>query len=132
LWLGRGNAAPRMVGLPQLTVGEMRDAITTIRRFMAGEWDVYTPVQTSSQHVRMHHGGGPPVPIYLAASGPIMLRMAGELADGVLFEGSLSREGIARAKSLIAEGARRAGKDPGSVRQVLSMRCIVRETRREA
>ncbi len=99
LWLGRGNAAPRMVGLPQLRVGEMRDAIIKMRAFMAGEWDVYQPSEADSDKVRLHHGGGPAVPIYLAARGPMVTRLAGELCDGALLTCPPTPEGIARARS---------------------------------
>ena len=36
LWLGRGGAAPMMVGLPRLRVRQMREAIVKIKAFMAG------------------------------------------------------------------------------------------------
>jgi alkanesulfonate monooxygenase SsuD/methylene tetrahydromethanopterin reductase-like flavin-dependent oxidoreductase (luciferase family) len=132
LWLGRGNAALRMVGIPQLTIKEMRDSITKIKRFMAGEVGVYTPTQTHSKQVRLHHGGGTAVPVYVSAAGPIMMRMAGELGDGVLLSCPLTVEGLASARKLVAEGAARVGKDPSAVHEVVQMRCLIRETRKEA
>jgi alkanesulfonate monooxygenase SsuD/methylene tetrahydromethanopterin reductase-like flavin-dependent oxidoreductase (luciferase family) len=132
LWLGRGNAALRLVGIPQLTIKEMRDAITKIKSFMAGERDVYKPVQGISDHVKLHHGGGKSVPVFVSAGGPIMTRMAGELADGVLVHCALTKEGVAEARKLIAEGAARVGKNPNNIYEVVQMRCLIRETKKEA
>ena len=132
LWLGRGNAAPRMVGLPQLRVGEMRDAIMKIRGFMAGDWDVYQPSGADSDRVRLHHGGGVPVPIYLAARGPMVTKLAGELCDGALLTCPPTPEGISKARTWLAEGAARVGRQISEVHEVVEMRCLVRETRREA
>ena len=132
LWLGRGNAAPRMVGLPQLRVGEMRDAIIKMRAFMAGEWDVYQPSEADSDKVRLQHGGGPAVPIYLAARGPMVTRLAGELCDGALLTCPPTPEGIARARSWLAEGAARVGRPVSEVHEVVEMRCLVRGSREQA
>ena len=132
LWLGRGNAALRMVGIPQLRVSEMRDSILKIRAFMAGEWRVYEPTQGISDRVRMHHGGGGPGPIYLAARGPKVTRLAGELCDGVLMTCPPTAEGIARSSRLLAAGGARAGRDVSAVHEVLAMHCLVRDTRKQA
>ena len=132
LWLGRGNAAPRMVGLSQLRIGEMRDAILKIRAFMAGEWGVYQPSEADSDRVRLHHGGGNPVPIYLAARGPRVTRLAGELCDGVLLTCPPTEDGIGQSRRWLSEGASRAGRSVSDVHEVVEMRCLVRDTRQAA
>jgi len=132
LWLGRGNAALRMVGIPQLKVGEMRDSILKIRGFMAGDWGVYEPTQGISDRVQMHHGGGPSVPIYLAARGPKVTRLAGELCEGVLIVCPLTAEGISRSRRWLAEGAAWADRDVSAVHEVLEVHCLVRDTRKLA
>jgi len=55
------------------------------------------------------------VPVYAAASGPRALRTAGAVADGVFVNYGLGAEHVARARSLIAEGAREAGRAPDDV-----------------
>ena len=57
----------------------------------------------------------PPAPVYLAALGPQMLRLAGEVAEGALLNWA-TPERIAASRSRIAEGAVRAGRDPGESR----------------
>ena len=132
LWLGRGNAALRMVGIPALRVSEMRDAILKIRDFMAGDWDVYEPVEGISNRVKMHHGGGHPVPIFMAAGGPLVTRLAGELCDGVLLTCEPNAEGLAKSRQWLAEGAGRVGRDLSTLHEILQMRCLVRDTRKQA
>ena len=57
---------------------------------------------------------GPPVPIYLAAMGPRMLAVAGEIADGVLGL-SFPPERAPAAATLVRAGAEAAGRDPAAI-----------------
>ena len=133
LWLARGDAAPMGIGLPKLRVGEMRDAIVKIKALMAGEWDVYKPLHERGDRMRMHHGGGPPVPVYVAAGGgPLVTRLAGELCDGVLLSSPLNAEGLAERRKWMAEGAARAGRDVLEVHVILRIFCVIRDTREQA
>lgn len=55
------------------------------------------------------------VPLYLAAEGPRMLRLAGEVADGVIVGSGLVPEMVSDSRRLIEEGARAAGRDPAGI-----------------
>ena len=55
------------------------------------------------------------LPIYLAAIGPRALRLAGEVADGVLLNAYAPVEYIRWAASVVRESAETAGRDPESV-----------------
>jgi alkanesulfonate monooxygenase SsuD/methylene tetrahydromethanopterin reductase-like flavin-dependent oxidoreductase (luciferase family) len=66
----------------------------------------------------------PPAPVYLAALGPQMLRLAGEVADGVLLNWA-TPERIAASRELVDAGAVRAGRDPGSVPMTMYIRVCV-------
>src|SRR5438445_627710 len=52
-----------------------------------------------------------PVPIFVGALGPQMCRLAGRVADGVLFY-FFTPDGVRRALQDVHEGAREAGRDP--------------------
>ena len=54
----------------------------------------------------------PHLPIYLAAVGPIALRIAGQHADGVLFNDLASREYMRDAIARVRQAAVEAGRDP--------------------
>jgi hypothetical protein len=66
----------------------------------------------------------PGVPVYVGALGPRMLRLAGEVADGAALNWC-SAERVAWSRDRVAEGARRAGRDPGAVRIVEYIRVCV-------
>lgn len=62
-----------------------------------------------------------PLPLYVAASGPRMLRLGGELADGVLFLSGVYPPCVAYALQQIRAGARQAGRDP----EALDVGCTI-------
>jgi alkanesulfonate monooxygenase SsuD/methylene tetrahydromethanopterin reductase-like flavin-dependent oxidoreductase (luciferase family) len=66
----------------------------------------------------------PTAPVYLAALGPQMLRLAGEVADGVLLNWA-TPERIAASRKLVDAGAVRAGRAPGSVPMTMYIRVCV-------
>ena len=145
LWLGRGGSACFLVGLPSLSLAEMRDSIVKIRDFMAGEWDVYHPsesilkygaetaVARRSDRIRLFHGGGEPVPVFLTAGGRLNARLAGELCDGVLLHPPVpSGAEIAKLRKWVKEGAAKAGRDASEIDEPLQMEGLVRESHKEA
>jgi 5,10-methylenetetrahydromethanopterin reductase len=55
------------------------------------------------------------IPIYLGQQGPHMMRLIGEIADGVILTIVCSEQYIRQAISQIADGARNAGRDPREI-----------------
>ncbi|HZU76790.1 MAG TPA: LLM class flavin-dependent oxidoreductase, partial [Dehalococcoidia bacterium] len=68
----------------------------------------------------------PHVPVYLGALGPQMLRLAGEAADGAALNW-FSPEARVEARERVAAGARKAGRDPDSVKLAEYIRVCVDE-----
>jgi alkanesulfonate monooxygenase SsuD/methylene tetrahydromethanopterin reductase-like flavin-dependent oxidoreductase (luciferase family) len=68
--------------------------------------------------------GLPPAPVYLAALGPQMLRLAGEIADGALLNWA-TPERIAVSREQIDAGAARAGRAPGTVPMTMYIRVCI-------
>lgn len=68
----------------------------------------------------------PGVPLYVGALGPRMLALAGEAADGAALNWC-SPEQVAWSRDVVADGARRAGRDPSAVRIVEYIRIAVAE-----
>lgn len=102
-------------GLPAWpVVTMMREYMTALRGLLAGR-----AVSLEGKVVNLRGlqvtGRPLPVPLYMAALGPQMLRLAGELADGVSL--NWTAPGMrARVRETIAAGADRAGRDPAAVR----------------
>ena len=102
------------LGLPLVPpVTFTREFVCALRDLFAGK-----TVDVDGQAVNLHGVQlgitAPPTPVYLAAMGPLMLRAAGAVADGVTPNWS-SAEQIPWMREQVAAGARRAGRDPADV-----------------
>jgi 5,10-methylenetetrahydromethanopterin reductase len=126
LWIGRGFSAVNMAGMHDATARQLRDGITQLRGLIAGEWDAIPGV-----HSRMRIGGRD-IPVYLAAQGPRTIRLAGEVADGLLLAGTFDPAHWQRARELVTEGASEAGRSGGDVDMVVSLLTCIRPTREQA
>jgi alkanesulfonate monooxygenase SsuD/methylene tetrahydromethanopterin reductase-like flavin-dependent oxidoreductase (luciferase family) len=127
--IGAGGAyRPRTrqsLGLPRLsTLALMRDYLVTVRQLVAGAEVNYQGEVVTLQGIKLAINPAPRTPVYLGALGPEMLRLAGELADGVCLNWC-SPEQIAWSRERIAEGAARSNRDPRSVRVVQYIRVCV-------
>ena len=93
------------------SVKEVRNAVEFIRRFTSGE-----EVEVGGQKMRCEFCRRR-VPVYVAASGPRMLEMAGEVADGVMFSSAFGVHPAMLEWRLaqIERGALKAGRDPSEV-----------------
>ena len=144
LGIGTGGYGPGFwasVGLPDRPIAVMREYVTQVRALLAGEQ------VTAGQAVTGPAGRPPgtdtpagapgwptvaalgvrdlpPAPVYLAALGPQMLRLAGEVADGALLNWA-TPERIAVSRARIDEGAARAGRGPGEVPMTMYIRVCI-------
>jgi alkanesulfonate monooxygenase SsuD/methylene tetrahydromethanopterin reductase-like flavin-dependent oxidoreductase (luciferase family) len=93
----------------------MRDYVTAIRALVNGE---AVTAETKSFHykgVRLTIDPPPRTPVYLGALGPEMVRLGGEVADGLSLNWC-SAEQVAWSRERVAEGAARSGRDPAAVK----------------
>jgi 5,10-methylenetetrahydromethanopterin reductase len=126
VWIGRGFSAVNLAGMRDATTAQMRDSVVQLRRLIAGEWDAIP-----GAHSRMRIGGRH-IPVYLAAQGPRTIRLAGEVADGLLLAGSFDPAHWQDARDLVADGAKSTGRDASEVDVCVSLLTCIRRTREEA
>ena len=119
LGLGVGNSSLLPIGLAASTQQEMRSAVNMVRALLRGEEYAF-----GGRRSRLRDPGGS-VPIYLAATGPRNLRLAGELADGVILLSGVAPAGLARATTLVGEGVAASGRGPQDIDLVVSAYCQV-------
>jgi alkanesulfonate monooxygenase SsuD/methylene tetrahydromethanopterin reductase-like flavin-dependent oxidoreductase (luciferase family) len=146
LGLGTGGYGPGFwasVGLPDRPIAVMRAYATEVRDLLAGQQVTAGPIiaragmrpgapgwpQTASLGLADHDR--PAAPVYLAALGPQMLRLAGEVANGALLNWA-TPERIAVSRALLDAGAARAGRDPGSVPMTMYIRVCIDDDRAAA
>ncbi|MBV9546546.1 MAG: LLM class flavin-dependent oxidoreductase [Chloroflexi bacterium] len=102
------------MGLPEVPpVTYSREYVEVLRAFFAGEQVDHVGPGVIVRGLKLGVRA-PKVPVYLAALNPRMLRLSGELADGVTPNWS-SAEQIPWMREYVAEGARRSGRQPESV-----------------
>src|ERR1039457_1608296 len=117
LGLGTGGYGPSFwasVGLPDRPIAVMREYTTAVRRLLAGETVTSDGPAFALRSVSLGVRDLPPAPVYLAALGPQMLRLAGEVADGALLNWA-TPERIAGSRTFLAQGAARAGRSPAAI-----------------
>ncbi len=73
----------------------------------------------------------PDIPIYAAAVFPKMMAVCGEIADGIILTRSTLKTG-AEVKKRLAEGAKRAGRDPGEIAITSLLPTAVADSRQDA
>lgn len=66
-----------------------------------------------------------PVPLYVAAMGPAMLKLSGAAADGVLLSAGLSTQYSRYQLQSVMDAAKEAGRDPARVRKASYVYCMV-------
>jgi 5,10-methylenetetrahydromethanopterin reductase len=111
--VGTGNPlflaeSGRRIDKPAAAVREFTQAL---RDLWSGE-----PVHTEGEFVRLAgarlaFAPSAPIPIYIAAIGPGMLRLAGRIGDGVVLSAGLSTQSVRQSLAVCAAGAEKQDRD---------------------
>ena len=119
LGVGAGNSSVLPAGLPVSSQAQLRERLALVRRLLAGQMCDFGTVRSRLRDPR------PGVPVYLAASGPRNLRLAGELADGVILLSGVSTGVLAAGLGNVERGAHAAGRSLRDLDVVVSAYCQV-------
>jgi 5,10-methylenetetrahydromethanopterin reductase len=115
LGLGSGPSGPG-------ALERLRDYVRTVRVLLEGG-EVTTPAGRPMR-LSLSPPAGRTIPIWIAALGPRAMRLAGELADGVVLNWC-PPERVAFARQRVHEGAEAAGRDPESIAVAVYVRACV-------
>lgn len=96
-------------------VKQLREYVEVFRRLMDLERFTYEGELVKVRDIALDLGTGRDylpmrVPVYIGATGPVMLQSAGEYADGVLLNAMMSTDYTRDAVARIRKGAERAGR----------------------
>lgn len=108
--IGAGDSPTVELGFAPAKVQIVREMIFVARRLMAGDTLDFEGSAFRIRHGHLHYKFRDYVPIYMACSGPRMLELAGELADGVIVQCGLFPQAIEYARAHISKGAARASR----------------------
>lgn len=128
--LGLGNGGPALVvalGRKPRKVAEFRQDIMAIRGLLGGQ-GAPSPDGSTYRVASVDRQ----VPIYVAARGPRVLGLGGEVADGVLVAGPAQSDVLQKKMEIVREGARGAGRDPADVKINLLVNMAVDDDRQRA
>lgn len=120
LGIGTGNTARRTLGMPAARLSQLREHIEVCRGLLSGKTVPYQEGERRRMIKFLNPKSGvinikDKIPIYVAASGPKSLELAGEIADGVILFGAVSPSLIDFCMNHVRAGADRAGRDPKKI-----------------
>lgn len=133
LAMGTGYTGRNTMGLPQMTVKNLREYTQQIKGLLAGE-DVLFREGDKDRWIRLVHADRgefinikDPIPVYVAANGPRALEVVGELADGWVTT-LRARTDLGDNYAAIKGSAAQAGRSTDKPYTVaLSYGCVLRE-----
>lgn len=127
--LGIGSSNPTIAKWHGQTfdhpLGRVQEYIEIVRAALRGEKLSYAGKYFTAQNFKMaFKPSGRTMPIYLAAFGPQMTRLAGRTTDGVLINMANPTE-VRRIAEEVRAGAVEAGKDPAKMEIICKIRCSI-------
>lgn len=124
--VGTGGSAAAATGRAAATLAEVREHLVSVRSLLRGE------AAEVDGRTCPPMEGTVPVPLVLSAYGPAAMRLAGEVADGVILAVGAAPDLIAGFRAEVARGAEAAGRDPAEVAVWVMARVAVRDDHDEA
>jgi 5,10-methylenetetrahydromethanopterin reductase len=113
LTVAPGFLSVESAGRRRASLERLREDVVAIRELLAGE-----AVPSGETTMRLRNHPVRPLPVLLTASGPRLLELAGEVADGALMLVGLHPEAVAAARRHLRIGAQRSGRDPAELREI--------------
>ena len=108
--IGVGDSAVFPIGKKPMSIANCEEGIKELRSLLRGETRNY-----GAGDVALSFKVDPVPPVFLAASQPRTLELAGMVADGVIIMGPSDIDTVKMQMASVDAGARRAGRDPASI-----------------
>lgn len=115
LGLGAGDRPVLELGVGPAPVAAIEDMVTLARRLLAGEEVTFDGAGFRTEHARLIAPPASGLPVYIAASGPRTLALAGRVADGVIMQVGADPRCIAAGLADVRAGRETAGRDATAV-----------------
>jgi alkanesulfonate monooxygenase SsuD/methylene tetrahydromethanopterin reductase-like flavin-dependent oxidoreductase (luciferase family) len=129
LGLAAGHTAKRLIGQAPVKPKELREYVRVVRALLDGEAVDYEGAEIQLMH-RGHgyHNLDDHIPIYVAANGPMALKVTGELADGWMTAGGGEPGDFHAGHAAVRAAAEGAGRTLGDdfIANVNVSACVLR------
>lgn len=107
--IGRGDSAVRVTNGKPVSVAELRQGVLDLKGLVNGE-----SIDYNGNSIRLPWAANSRTPVWVAAYGPKVLALTGEVGDGFILQ--LADPSIAEwTISAVKEAAKAAGRDPESI-----------------
>jgi 5,10-methylenetetrahydromethanopterin reductase len=117
LGLGAGGANFKELGTTRARPAlALRETVEIARGLLRGERIAYHGEIFTADDVWLHLPSRADLPIVVASRGDRVLKMAGEVADGVMIATYATPEGLRHGRAMVREGITTAGRRDGDVR----------------
>jgi coenzyme F420-dependent glucose-6-phosphate dehydrogenase len=100
----------------------LAESIELIRRLWTEERVTFEGEYYRTDRATIYDRPSEPVPIYVAASGPLAARLAGRAGDGFICTSGKKQELYAELLGSVEEGARGAGRDPEGIARMIEIK----------
>ena len=130
LGYGAGNRRELIVplgGEQERAAAHCREAMILCRRLLRGEFLHHRGEHFIADGVELEMAPHPDVPLYLAARGPLVLQVAGELADCAVIGALLDEEALAWSLEQVAIGAQKSGRSMDEIGRMIWITCHITE-----
>ncbi|MFZ5779210.1 MAG: LLM class flavin-dependent oxidoreductase [Pseudomonadota bacterium] len=132
--IGTGHTAMRVMGKDPMKARAFREYLRVLRALLHGKEVDYALMEGEPTDIRFLHPDmgfidvAHPVPIYVAADGPLALKAAGAYGDGRICSHNQTRTRLQKSLETMKEGAKAVGRTlPGNFHTAaLSYACVLR------
>jgi coenzyme F420-dependent glucose-6-phosphate dehydrogenase len=100
----------------------LAEAIELIRLLWTAERVSFEGTYYRTARATIYDRPDEPVPIYVAASGPLAARLAGRVGDGFIMTSGKKRELYEELTTAMEDGARAAGRDPAGIARMIEIK----------
>jgi coenzyme F420-dependent glucose-6-phosphate dehydrogenase len=100
----------------------LAEAVDLIRRLWSEERVTFEGEYYRTDRATVYDRPEQPVPIYIAASGPLAAKLAGRRGDGFICTSGKPRELYEELLANVEEGARAAGRDPAALPRMIEIK----------
>jgi coenzyme F420-dependent glucose-6-phosphate dehydrogenase len=100
----------------------LAEAIDLMRRLWTEERVTFAGEHYRTEHATVYDRPDEPVPVYVAASGPLAAKLAGRMGDGFICTSGKQPELYGELLAAVEEGARGADRDPTSIVRMIEVK----------
>jgi len=100
----------------------LAESIELMRRLWTEERVTFEGEYYRTEKATIYDRPDEPVPIFIAASGPLAARLVGRVGDGFIVTSGKQRELYEELNEAMEEGAREAGRNPGDVTRMIEIK----------